>query len=126
MRLGKQTSPAAELERFLNYIDACRQEYTYAYGMVGEEDRKLQDLLHAVELAKDYKERNQAAAKLQQSRRSRRKNKDIVLMDERIVNFFNEPKNRDTLNRMRQLLGQQRKEEEYLTNERTYIPRAGR
>ncbi|KJJ66568.1 hypothetical protein CLFS41_50990 [Clostridium sp. FS41] len=126
MRLGKQTSPAAELERFLNYIDACRQEYAYAYGMVGEEDRKLQDLLHEMEFAKDRAERNRVATKLQQSRRSRRKNKDIVLMDERIVNFFNEPKNRDTLNRMRQLLGQRRKEEEYLTNERTYIPRAGR
>lgn len=37
-----------------------------------------------------------------------------------------EQKNRDTLNRMRQLLGQQRKEEEYLDGERAYKPRVGK
>ena len=94
--------------------------------MVGEEDKRLQDLLHEMEFAKDKVERNRVATKLQRSRRNRRENKDIVLMNEKVVEFFNEPKNRDTLNRMRQLLGQQRKEEEYLMGERTYIPRAGR
>lgn len=124
--MREHTSPASELERFLNYVDECTREYGYAYGRVGEENNRLQDLLHEIELARDYKERNQAAAKLQQSRRERRKNKDIVQLNGKLVDFFSEPKNRDTLNRMRQLLGQQRKEEEYLTNERTYIPRAGR
>lgn len=124
--MGKQKNPAEELERFLNYIDACRQEYKYAYDMVGEEDKRLQDMLHEMEFAKDKVERNRVATKLQRSRRNRRENKDIVLMNEKVVEFFNEPKNHDTLNRMRQLLGQQRKEEEYLMGERTYIPRAGR
>ena len=44
----------------------------------------------------------------------------------RQVKFFEEQKNRDTLNRMRQLLGQQRKEEEYLDGERVYKPRVGK
>ena len=123
--MGKQKNPAEELERFLNYIDACRQEYKYAYDMVGEEDKRLQDPLHEMEFAKDKAERNRVATKLQRSR-NRRENKDIVLMNEKVVEFFNEPKNRDTLNRMRQLLGQQRKEEEYLMGERAYIPRVGR
>ncbi len=50
--MGKQKNPAEELERFLNYIDACRQEYKYAYDMVGEEDKRLQDLLHEMSLPK--------------------------------------------------------------------------
>ena len=52
-------------------------------------------------------------------------NKDMAKMNEKLVKFFEDQKNRDTLNRLRQLLGQQRKEEEYLLGERTYKPRAG-
>ena len=88
--------------------------------------RRLQDLVHAMEFAVDKSERNRVATKLQQSRKYRRQNKDIVKRNERIVKFFEEQKNRDTLNRMRQLLGQQRKEEEYLDGERAYKPRVGK
>ena len=91
--------------------------------MVSEEDKRLQDLLHAMEFAKDRSERNKVATRLQQSRKSRRNNKDLVKMNEKLVKFFEDQKNRDTLNRLRQLLGQQRKEEEYLLGERTYKPR---
>lgn len=93
---------------------------------MNEEDRRLQDLVHAMEFAVDKSERNRVATKLQQSRKYRRQNKDIVKRNERIVKFFEEQKNRDTLNRMRQLLGQQRKEEEYLDGERAYKPRVGK
>ena len=63
------------------------------------------------------------AARLQRSRRLRRENKDIVQKNERLVKFFEDQKNRETLNRMRQLLGQQRKEEEFLKSKRIYKPR---
>ena len=96
----EQNSPAKELENFLNFIDQCVQEYKAAYENVNEEDRRLQDLVHAMEFAVDK--------------------------SERIVKFFEDQKNRDTLNRMRQLLGQQRKEEEYLDGERVYKPRVGK
>ena len=76
-----------------------------------------------MEFAKDQAERNRVATKLQKSRRSRRENKDLVKRDEKVVQFFTEEKNRGFLNRMRQLLGQQRKEEEYLSGERIYNPR---
>ncbi|WP_270471816.1 hypothetical protein [Hungatella hathewayi] len=102
----EQNSPAKELENFLNFIDQCVQEYKAAYENVNEEDRRLQDLVHAIEFAVDKSERNRVATKFQQSRKYRRQNKDIVKRNERIVKFFEEQKNRDTLNRMRQLLGQ--------------------
>ena len=98
---------------------------TYACDKVVEEDKRLQDFLHEMEFAKDRNERNRIATSLQQSRRTRRINKDMAKMNEKLVKFFEDQKNRDTLNRLRQLLGQQRKEEEYLLGERTYKPRAG-
>ncbi len=121
--MGKNVSPAYQLEAFLNFIDECRREYQYAYEQVNEEDRRLQDLLHEMEFAPSRTERNQVAARLQQSRRIRRTNKDTVKWNERIVKFFEDPKGRDVLNRMRQLLGQRRKEEEYLLSKRIYKPR---
>ena len=119
----KKRTPAEALEDFLNYYDSSVLEYRYACDMVSEEDKRLQDLLHAMEFAKDRSERNKVATRLQQSRKSRRNNKDLVKMNEKLVKFFEDQKNRDTLNRLRQLLGQQRKEEESLLGERTYKPR---
>lgn len=119
----KQRSPAEALEDFLNYVDAAVSEYRGAYDAVNTEDRRLQDLLHEMEFAADKNERNRTATKLQQSRKLRRENKDVVKRNERLVKFFEEQRNRDTLNRMRQLLGQQRKEEEYLNSERIYKKR---
>ena len=121
--MGKESSPAKVLEEFLNAVAASKQEYQYAYDAVNEEDRRLQDLLHEVEFAPNKAERNRSATKLQQSRRRRRECKDIVKKNEKLVKFFEEQKNREILNRMCQLLGQQRKEEEYLASERTYKPR---
>jgi len=123
MRMEKQKKPSEELAAFLNFVDSCTQEYWWACDGVSEEDKRLQDLLHAMEFASDKAERNRVATKLQISRRTRWTRKDLVKRDERIVKFFEEPENRKTLNRMRQLLGQQRKEEEYLEGERTYKPR---
>lgn len=119
----KQRSPAEALEDFLNYVDDAASEYRGAYDAVNTEDRRLQDLLHEMEFAADKNERNRTATKLQQSRKLRRENKDVVKRNERLVKFFEEQKNRETLNRMRQLLGQQRKEEEYLNSERIYKKR---
>lgn len=39
------------------------------------------------------------------------------------MKFFEDQNHKATLNKMRQLLGKQRKEEEYLAGERTYKPR---
>ena len=37
-----KNSPAAELEHFLNFVEACSQEYKIAYDKVNEEDRSLE------------------------------------------------------------------------------------
>ena len=77
-----------------------------------------------MEFAADKAERNRVATRLQKSRRERRKNKDTVKLNEQVVRFFEEKPHRDTLNKMKQLLGRQRKEEEYLFGERVYKQKA--
>lgn len=121
--MAKEITPSKELENFLNFLDQSAKEYQYAYDKVSQEDRRLQDLLHEVEFAADRAERNRVATKLRSSRRERRKNKDIVKLYERIVRFTEDPNNRRIINQLRQLLGQQRKEEEYLRSKRVYKKR---
>lgn len=108
----------------MKFVDQCYQEYQMAQEAVSREDKRLQDLLHELEFAKEKGERNRVATKFQRSRRERRKYKDIIKRNELVVKFFEEKPHRDTLNKLRQLLGRQRKEEEYLSSERIYKPRA--
>lgn len=86
--MAKSLSPAEQLAEFLNFVDQCASEYNYAYEKVGEEDKRLQDLLHEMEFAANKAERNRVATKLQQSRKRRRENKDICQQNEQLVKFL--------------------------------------
>lgn len=121
MKRKKEASEA--LSEFLDFLDECERQYQTARDAVGLEDRRLQDLLHELEFAQDKAERNRVATKFQRSRRERRRQKDEVQRLELIVNFFNEQNHKNTVKKMRQLLGRQRKEEEFLGGKRTYKPR---
>lgn len=121
--MGKKKEASETLSEFLDFLDTCERQYQTAKDAVGLEDRRLQDLLHELEFAQDKAERNRVATKFQRSRRERRKQKDEVQRLELIVNFFNEQNHKNTIKKMRQLLGRQRKEEEFLKGKRTYKPR---
>ena len=121
MKRKKEASEA--ISEFLDFLDECERQYQTARDAVGLEDRRLQDLLHELEFAQDKAERNRVATKFQYSRRERRRQKDEVQRLELIVNFFNEQNHKNTVKKMRQLLGRQRKEEEFLGGKRTYKPR---
>lgn len=118
---GKEISEV--LQDFINYIDRCRNEYELAHEAVGKEDRRLQDLVHEMEFAEDRNTRNKVATKFHRSRKERRKYKDEVMRRQLIVDFFNEPQNKKVLNNLRQLLGKQRTQEEFLNGKREYKPR---
>lgn len=111
------------VQDFLNYIDQCRNAYLLAQEAVDLEDKRLQDLLHELEFAENENEKRRSGTKLQHSRKERRRQKDEVKRLRLLVEFFNDPANKSTLNKMRQLLGRQRKEEEFLNGERIYKPR---
>lgn len=122
--MGKtERDPSEILTDFLNYIDCCRAGYQAAQETVRKEERRLQDLLHELEFAENENEKRRAATKLQRSRRERRKQKDEMMRRELVVDFFAEQAHKGTLNKMRQLLGRQRKQEEFLDGDRHYNPR---
>ena len=121
----KDKSPAEQLAGFLAFVDQCMAEHRLACDMVSEEDKRLQDLLHAMGFSETRSEADKVTTQLRRSRKQRRESKDAVKRYQLIVEFFNDQNNKATLNKMRQLLGRQRKEEEYLGSKRIYKPRAG-
>ena len=121
--MAREKTPAEVLEEFLQYIDRWEDKYKEAFEEVGKEDKRLQDLLHELELTSNAKEKNRAATKLRDSRKARRQSKNSVLMYENLIKFFQDAQNKKTLNQLRQLLGNQRRQEKMLMSERTYRPR---
>jgi hypothetical protein len=116
--------PSEIISSFLNYIDECKTNYQNSLLAVNEADKKeLLDLVHDMEFAKDKQERGRIATRLHNSRIDRRRNKDTVDELEEIVKFFDEINHKTTLNKLKQILGKQRKTEEYLSSERVYKPR---
>ena len=116
-------TPSEVIQDFMSHIKQWQLEYDLARGKVEVEDKRLQDLLHELEFSANAKERNRVASKLRESRRIRRENKDKVLLLEYTIQFFDDKQNRDTLNRLTQLLGKQKKQEAFLQSARTYTPR---
>ena len=47
----KEKEPSEVLAGFLEYINGCREQYQAAHEAVKTEERRLQDLLHELELA---------------------------------------------------------------------------
>ena len=115
-----EKEPSEVLSEFLAYIDRIRYDYKAAHDAVKKEEKRLQDLLHDIEFAEGENEKRRAGTRLQQSRRSRRRKKDEMMRLELVVQFFDEPTQKSTINKMRQLLGKQRKQEEFLNGERHY------
>lgn len=122
--MAKNQNPSEQLKQFLDFIDESRRIFSMAQDAVQVEERRQIDLLHEIEFAPNAKERNRVATKLHRCRENRRNYKDMVKRYEMIVNFFNDGQNQKVINQLRQLLGRQRKEEEYLDGERIYKKRA--
>lgn len=118
-----EKEPSEVLSEFLAYIDRIRYDYKAAHDAVKKEEKRLQDLLHDIEFAEGENEKRRAGTRLQQSRRSRRRQKDEMMRLELVVQFFDEPTQKSTINKMRQFLGKQRKQEEFLNGERHYNKR---
>lgn len=116
----KNKLPSEAIGEFLSYMDQLGPEYDLAKEQMKKEQDKELDFLHDFEFAKDRAERNRLGTKLHQSRVYRRKCKDQMQELEYIINFLRDPANKKFMSALRQLLGNQRKQEEYLHGERHY------
>lgn len=111
------------IKTFLDFVDNARSEYNFNLEAMKNEERITQDYLHKLELeGLNCRERSKIATQLALNRQARRNYKDAVEELEPIVEFFEDPKNRNILNAMSQLLGQVRKVESY-HQKRFYIPK---
>lgn len=125
------------IENFLNFYDAVKQDYDTAFEMVNQCDKLTQDLLHRLELESlSTGEKNKIATQLKYCRKDRRYWKDIVEETESFVNMFNQTEaslsdgkkkaeveaNRRFINMLRETLGKTRRQEGYHAN-RSYKPR---
>lgn len=84
-----------------------------------EASEVLSDFLKFVRRCEDDYQAAREAVGVEDKRRQ----KDEVQRLEPIMNFFDELNHKNTLKKMEQLLGRQRKVEEYLNGERVYYPR---
>lgn len=115
--------PSRQLDTFIRFVRMCQEEYKAAFDSVGEQDKRLQDLLHAVEFAADKYELHGEALRLWESRKARRENKDRAVLYSEVAQFFQDTQGQKILNQLSQLLGRQRKQEQYLEGHREYIKR---
>ncbi len=117
--------PSEVIQNFLDFLEVCQKECEAARSEVAKEDAKKQDFLHAMEFEENEDELTKIAVQTHLSRRNRRLNKDKVQELEKITAFVSSEKNKLFLKLLRGLIREQKQVEEYLYNERTYIPRAG-
>ena len=115
--------PSKGLEAFLAFVKECQEAHQIAFSCVGDEDKRLQDLLHAIEFADDKYKLHSEVLRLQESRRERRRNKDMVELTENVNQYFGSLSGKKLLEELRQLLGRQRKAEQYVTGHREYRKR---
>lgn len=121
----EKLKPSEVLENFLSYMERTKAEYEENFAIVGEEDKCLQDLLHALEFAPNKQERNKIATQFQLSRKRRRIAKDKVLELEKIYDFHKDQTNRPFFKKLKGTLTQQKGTEQYLAGQREYKRRVG-
>lgn len=116
-------NPSDYITKFLNFISNAQSTYNDCVDEMKKQEQLTQDYLHSLELDDlRYDERNKIATKLATNRKDRRYFKDKVEEYEPIIKFLNEPKNKQLINQLKQVLGECRKMEGY-HKDRFYIPR---
>ena len=111
-----------EIKHFLDFINQSQKNYASAIEAMHLEEKRQQDLLHAIEFTPTAKERGKISTRLYQCRNERRRQKDTAEELEDLIKFFQEPQHKKTFDQLTQLLGKIRKVEKYHA-ERHYNPR---
>ena len=64
VRATERQLPSKQLEDFLAFAKECKETYQISYSCVGDEDKRLQDLLHALEFTDNKYDMHVEALKL--------------------------------------------------------------
>ena len=125
MKKKKELKPSEVIKGFLDYLAYCQKEYQAACTEMFAEDKKHQDFVHAIEFENNSKERSKIATQFNTRRNRRRAAKDRSLEFERVSKFYTDKANKPFIDKLRSMVKEQKKEEEWLVSERIYNPRGG-
>ena len=125
MKKENEPKPSDVIRAFLDYMANCQKEYQAACTEMFAEDKKVQNFLHAIEFEKNCKERSKITTLWHISRNKRRAAKDKSLELERVAKFYSDKANKPFIDKLRSMVKDQKKEEEWLESERFYNPRGG-
>ena len=118
--MEKGTKPSEIIDEFLNFLKYCDKEYKDCVTQVYKYDRMNQDFLHDIEFAHNYDKRCKIATRVHKQRNDRRAMKDRVEFVEKVAKFYADKQNKQFIDRLKNLLTDQKKAEEYVLNERHY------
>ena len=118
--MEKGTKPSEIIDEFLNFLKYCDKEYKDCVTQVYKYDRMNQDFLHDIKFANNYDERCKIATRVHKQRNDRRAMKDRVEFVEKVAKFYSDKQNKQFIDRLKNLLADQKKAEEYVLNERHY------
>lgn len=123
MKVESKPLPSQAIKTFLDFVDNAKSDYNYNLEAMKNEERITQDYLHKLELeGLNCRERSKIATQLVANRQARRNYKDAVEELEPIVDFFEDPQNKNLIKKISELLGQIRKVENY-HQRRFYVPK---
>ncbi len=120
MKRKTEPKPSDVIKDFLDYLVTCQKEYQAACTEMFAEDKKVQDFLHSIEFENNCKERNKITTRWHISRNRRRAAKDRSLELERVAKFYTDKTNKPFFDKLRSMVKDQKKEEEWLKSERVY------
>lgn len=117
------SKPSEQITNFLNFITAAQSHYKFCKEEQEKQEALTQDFLHSLELdGLNCCERSKLATKLAINRKDRRYYKDRVEELDLVVKWATDPANIKSVNQLKQILGQVRKQENY-HKDRTYTPK---
>lgn len=102
-----------QIKAFLDFAEECRELNVMARSGVAEEDKRHQDLIHAIEFEENPDRIAQIGMRIHQNRVERRVYKDLFEVTDLVVQFTQDSQNKKALDQMRQLLGKVHKVEKY-------------
>ena len=109
-----ERKPSEIIQDFIDLIDNSHAEFNDSKSKVDDFNSKTYVWTHQLEDCKNKQERNRLATAWQKELKERRKEKDRKNLWEKIHNFGADVSNRTFLKKLRHLVQEQQKVEEYL------------
>ena len=116
--VNEEKKASEVIQEFLNYLEFCKHEYKTNRETYESIDSQTYDWCHKFENAKNKQERNRLATAFHNLRVERRGHKDKAKLYGKLANFAQDKSNELFLKRLRKILSDQIKQEEWLESDR--------